>query len=607
MNISIILLAQHFNVTVQCLDRIKQYTSMSYELIVVSDNESAEVSNFLAYEYGVHVIHSRSKGVAASFNLGARSASGDRLVFIRDQIMVNEGWLEQLSGCLDHHPNAAIVGPRMNDVSGGQRIPIVYQNMEQLYQSASMLAIGKSMSWTRVPRLVSLLMMIPRHYFEQMGSFDERFEVESYEDDDLCYRALSMNLDIYIAEGCVVFRKEPPSVNPNDPDWYNNRLILNRAMAISKWGFDLTSSLHCSTRKVTVSLCMIVKNEEQTLGRCLSSVRELVDEIIIVDTGSSDGTKELAASYGARVYDFEWVNDFSKARNYAFSLATQEYLLWLDADDYLQSEDAEALGSVISGLPWDIDAVSMHYYLDRDKDGSVTSSLRRNRLVRRSCGFRWIGIVHEYLEVEGKVLYAELGITHDRKHTQSSRNLLIYEGMIEAQASFTPRDLFYYANELYDHGQWQRAIEQYDTFIAMPDGWMEDKLLASRRAADALAQLSRFQEAKLKVLQAFALSPPRAEACCQLGSYELVEQRFENAVFWYKLATEVPKPTEPNARIDNSAWTWLPHLQLCVCYDRLGQHEEANYHNELARGYVPKHPSVIANRDYLKQYVTLYT
>jgi tetratricopeptide (TPR) repeat protein len=336
-------------------------------------------------------------------------------------------------------------------------------------------------------------------------------------------------------------------------------------------------------------------------------VRELVDEIIIVDTGSSDGTKELAASYGARVYDFEWVNDFAKARNYAFSLATQEYLLWLDADDYLQTEDAEALGSIVSGLAWDIDAVSIHYYLERDKDGSVTSSLRRNRLVRRSCGFRWIGIVHEYLEVEGKVLYAELGITHDRKHTQSSRNLLIYEGMIEAQASFTPRDLFYYANELYDHGLWQRAIEQYDTFIAMPDGWVEDKLLASRRAADALAQLSRFQEAKLKVLQAFALTPPRAEACCQLGAYELIEQRFENAIFWYKLATEVPKPTEPNTRIDNSAWTWLPKLQLCVCYDRLGQHEEANYHNELAGSYVPKHPSVMANRDYLKQYVTLYT
>lgn len=261
MNISIILLAQHFNLTVQCLDRIKKYTSMSYELIVVSDNESAEVSNYLAYEYGVHVIHSRSKGVAAAFNLGAVSSSGDHLVFIRDQIMVNEGWLEQLSGCLDHHSNAAIVGPRMNDVSGAQRIPIVYQNMEQLYQSSSMLSIGKSMSWTRVPRLVSLLMMIPRRYFEQIGSFDERFEVESYEDDDLCYRTLSMNLDIYIAEGCVVFRNEPPSVDPNDPDWYNNRLILNRAMAISKWGFDLTSSLYSGTRKVTVSLCMIVKTK----------------------------------------------------------------------------------------------------------------------------------------------------------------------------------------------------------------------------------------------------------------------------------------------------------------------------------------------------------
>ncbi|TXK80364.1 glycosyltransferase [Paenibacillus sp. N3.4] len=605
MNISIILLAQHFNLTIQCIDRIKQYTAFPYELIIVSDNDSEEVSRYIAQDYNVRVIHSsKSKGVAAAYNQGAASSSGERLVFIRDQIMVREGWLEQLSGCLDQYPNASIVGPMMNDVSGAQRIPIVYQNYEQLYQMGDLLAIGKSMIWTRVPRLVSLLMMMPRHFFDEVGAFDERFEIESFEDDDICYQALLNNYDLYVAEGCVVFRVEPPAIMPNDPDWYNKQLTLNRAKAISKWGFDLTEALYSHKRKVTVSLCMIVKNEEQTLGRCLSSVRDLVDEIIIVDTGSSDATKEIASSYASRVYDFEWVNDFSKARNYAFSLATQEYILWLDADDYLLSDDARVLQSIIAELSWHTDVVSMHYYLDRDKNGHVTSSLRRNRLVKRSCGFRWIGTVHEYLEVSGPVLYAEMGVTHDRKHTQSMRNLLIYEGMLEAKADFSTRDQFYFANELYDHSEWIRAVEQYDTFLASADGWVEDKIFASRRAADALAQLGRFQEAKIKVLQAFAYALPRAEACCQLGYYELAEQRLENAVFWYKLATEAAKPIEPNARMDMPSWTWLPHLQLCVCYDLLGRYEQANYHNEIAGGYKSDYPSVIANRDYLKQYLT---
>ncbi len=72
----------------------------------------------------------------------------------------------------------------------------------------------------------------------------------------------------------------------------------------------------------TISLCMIVRNEEKVLARCLESVRGCVDEIVIVDTGSSDATKEIAARYTDRIYDFEWIDDFSAARNYAFEQAT---------------------------------------------------------------------------------------------------------------------------------------------------------------------------------------------------------------------------------------------------------------------------------------------
>ena len=90
-----------------------------------------------------------------------------------------------------------------------------------------------------------------------------------------------------------------------------------------------------------VSLCMIVKNEEEVLSRCLDSVKAFTDEIVIVDTGSTDGTRKIAADYTDRVFSFTWIDDFAAARNYAFSQATGDYLLWLDADDFVSPDNAK--------------------------------------------------------------------------------------------------------------------------------------------------------------------------------------------------------------------------------------------------------------------------
>ena len=90
---------------------------------------------------------------------------------------------------------------------------------------------------------------------------------------------------------------------------------------------------------ITLSLCMIVKDEEKVLKRCLDSVKDIVDEIIIVDTGSHDKTKDIAKQYTDKLYDFKWIDDFSKARNFSFSKATKDYIIWLDADDVILEDD----------------------------------------------------------------------------------------------------------------------------------------------------------------------------------------------------------------------------------------------------------------------------
>ena len=94
---------------------------------------------------------------------------------------------------------------------------------------------------------------------------------------------------------------------------------------------------------ITISLCMIVKNEENVIDRCLSSLADIVDEIIIADTGSTDSTKSIVSKYTDKIYDFKWTGDFSEARNFVASKASCEYIYTADADEFLDEENREKL------------------------------------------------------------------------------------------------------------------------------------------------------------------------------------------------------------------------------------------------------------------------
>ena len=115
------------------------------------------------------------------------------------------------------------------------------------------------------------------------------------------------------------------------------------------WGDDMIAKAH-TANKAKVSLTMIVRNEEQNLPRCLESVQGLFDEIVVVDTGSTDRTKEIAAGFGARVVDFAWIDDFAAARNVALDHATGDYALWLDADDVIEPPERDKLKALLGTL-----------------------------------------------------------------------------------------------------------------------------------------------------------------------------------------------------------------------------------------------------------------
>src|SRR5690625_1597651 len=154
---------------------------------------------------------------------------------------------------------------------------------------------------------------------------------------------------------------------------------------------------------VTVSLCMIVKDEEQVLERCLKSVYDLVEEINVVDTGSTDKTIEIAKKYTDRVFHFKWTGKFKDARNKSFNYATKEYIFYIDADDVLLEEDRIKFLQLKKNLDPSIDSVSMYYNAGMDEYGNITLKYRRNRLVKRSKKVKWKGECHNNIEVHWNI------------------------------------------------------------------------------------------------------------------------------------------------------------------------------------------------------------
>ena len=147
----------------------------------------------------------------------------------------------------------------------------------------------------------------------------------------------------------------------------------------------------------TISLCMIVKNEEKHIARCLDSVAELVEEIIIIDTGSDDRTVEIASQYTPNVYSYPWRDDFSDARNYSFSKASMDYCMWMDADDILEETERDGFLQLKQTLPPDTDMVMMKYNTSFDEAGRPSFSYFRERWIRNSAEYRRIGAVHEVI------------------------------------------------------------------------------------------------------------------------------------------------------------------------------------------------------------------
>lgn len=349
---------------------------------------------------------------------------------------------------------------------------------------------------------------------------------------------------------------------------------------------------------MTISLCMIVRDEEDVLARCLASVEEIADEIIVVDTGSVDHTPEIARDYGAKVLEFPWQDDFAAARNYSFAQAEMDYILWLDADDVLLAEDRELLLQLKkTENPW-FDLVMMPYHVGFDSAGRPNFTYQRERLFRREAGFRWKGAVHEAIAPAGRILHYPAAVTHKKeKSGDPDRNLRIYRKMERERQPFSPRDRYYYGRELAAHGLDTEAAAVFCNFLDRGDGWAENCVGACLDLAGCYERLGRMREQLAALCRSFSYGLPRPEICCAIGDCYLKQNAVREAAYWYHTAADCPLGSrEGFCRPDYR--DFIPYVQLSVCYDRLKDRERALVYHEKAKRIKPDDPAVLYNEQY---------
>jgi len=297
-----------------------------------------------------------------------------------------------------------------------------------------------------------------------------------------------------------------------------------------------------------ISACVIVKNEAENISTCLESVQKIVQQIVVVDTGSTDNTVELAKKYGAEVYHYEWNNDFSAAKNFALNKAKGDWIIFLDADEYISADTVMNVPNLIKKYGEVCDGFITHMSnIDIDKENKLIDEFFVTRIFRRDPDICFAGQVHEHLRNKSrknrwyKIEYSELEFIHTgyssgRIQRKCERNLQL----LKIQLAENPNnvELYRYLADSY------YGIENYEQAIIYArkdiDTGRKEISYASRSYRVLLNSLQiqnadlAEQEAVIKeTIKAFPLLPDFYAEYGVLffnqGQYDKAEELFEKA------------------------------------------------------------------------------
>jgi tetratricopeptide (TPR) repeat protein len=353
-------------------------------------------------------------------------------------------------------------------------------------------------------------------------------------------------------------------------------------------------------RPVTISLCMIVRNEERYLADCLRGVAALFDEIIIVDTGSTDRTPAIAESFGAKLVRHPWSDDFAAARNVSLEHATGDWVFWLDADDRIDAVSAEKLAALFDSLDHTAKGFVMGCRCLRLAPTDPIMIVNHPRLFRRHPAVHWEGRVHEQImpsiqRANFDLAWSDVVVDHvgyqeeaaaRRKHQRNLR-LLQLENLARPDDAFV---LFHMGMALMGLGASGRAIEVLQKSVNLT----REVMPYTRKTFAVLARLLwdnlRRDEAQTLVrtgLTCFADDPEllliQAEQSASLCNWRLAEASL------LRLMTAPPKEYFQLAVPDDIRTKTAPR-ELAAIYGQQGLFQEAE---AVLRGLLNKHPDYV--------------
>ncbi len=335
----------------------------------------------------------------------------------------------------------------------------------------------------------------------------------------------------------------------------------------------------------TISACLIVKNEEKFLPHCLESIKNAVDEIIIVDTGSTDRTVEIAESFGAKVYHHPWRNSFSEARNHSISYAVCDWILQIDADESLEQADIPLLHSLIR--------TSVHNAILVAIYSTLPGGLSKHyftRIFRRGKG-RFEGIVHNQLVFEGCALQSEIRIQHYGYNLPGSEMQKKYKrsgDLLRQQLAEDPNNAFVLANLIRNY----RNEGNYDKVIELCEMGLQN--LTLRKDVTAINHKQRiyidliyarihkkqFDEAAATCKDAINETPDSLDVLFAMGEIFLKKEAYEEGLNTFKKYLVAKEKESKNPAfnlyiVDSYAYEHKAYNNIGICYDRLGRFAEA--------------------------------
>ncbi len=335
---------------------------------------------------------------------------------------------------------------------------------------------------------------------------------------------------------------------------------------------------------ITISACLIIKNEEEVLSRCLECLSNIVDEIIIIDTGSIDKTKVIARRYTDKIYDFVWIDDFAAARNYSFSKATMEYIYVADADEVIDEENQRKLLELKHNLLPEIEIVQMKYANQLQHNTTYNFDIEyRPKLYKRLRNFYWIDPIHESVALEPIVYDSDIKILHMPISNHADRDFKTFQKVIRSGDKLSKKLHNMYARELFIAGTADDFLEAEDYFEQQAeDPYSNDELKVIQ------CVLARCGRIKKDITQLFKYSlknvageKPSAEICFEVGEYFYEIEDFKEATVWfYNAAYE----TESELNIHYAGD--YPLKRLAECYKKLGDKEQSEVYMELAKTWM---------------------